>query len=344
MKAADSPIHTNVRAEGARGFALTYLLAMAVGALSVIALFGVALVSLDSVGRLPPPQLANTLCIDEKLRFLHASSAFDAPSFQPTVMAVGSSVSWRTFDGEAVERATAGRAQPFNGGFCGLKMHETAFSTRYFLTRYPSVRDVVTILAPQDMTDCRNSRAQLFDPADVDGYVYGDAWVFPLYLKYFDPFTFVKNVIFTQAGFRWGLVFDRFGGSPIDTEERSARLVYGALDAYDPECFRALSDLATELRADGRRLVVATMPLHPAWLDLYDPQRRHVPQFEQRIDAALAGTGAVHWRPLAFTLEADDFVDAIHIRWSAAQDFSRALVEETRLGQVGPAPASLTRN
>jgi hypothetical protein len=334
MKAAESPIRATVPAEGARPFALSYLLALAVGGLSVIVLFGVALVSLDSVGRLPPPQLANTLCIDEKLRFLRASSSFDAPSHRPTVLAVGSSVSWRTFDGEAVERATAGRATPFNGGFCALKMNETAFTTRYFLERYPSVRDVVTILAPQDMTDCRNARAQIFDPHDVDRYVFGDTWVFPLYLKYFDPFSFVKNIFRMRNAFRWGFAFDRYGGLPIDTKEIHARLIYGNLEAYDAECFTALRGLASELKADGRRLVVATMPLHPDWLERYDPQHRRVSQFEQRIDDALAGTGAVHWRPKGFTLQRDDFVDAIHIRWSAAQGFSRALVEETHLGQL----------
>jgi hypothetical protein len=213
-------------------------------------------------------------------------------------------------------------------------MNETAFTTRYFLDHYPSVREVVTILAPQDMTDCRTARKELFDPDDADRYIYGDAWVFPLYLKYFDPFTFIKNAVLMKTKFRWGLVFDRYGGSPIDTEERSARLVYGALDAYDSTCFAALRGLATELRAEGRRLVVASMPMHPAWLERYDLQRQRMPQFEQRIDEALAGTGATYWRPKSFALEPEDFVDAIHIRWTAAQDFSRALVEETRLGQA----------
>lgn len=333
MKVAESPVRASSASEGSRPFAASYLLALAVGALGVIVLFGVTLVGLDSVGRLPPPQLANNLCIDEKLRYLHASSAFDAPSYKPNVLAVGSSVSWRTFDGDAVERATDGQVQSFNGGFCGLRMNETAFTTRYFLDRYPSVREVVTIIAPQDMTDCRNPRAQLFDPGDADRYIYGDAWVFPLYLKYFDPFTFIKNVVLMKTMFRWGVAFDRYGGLPIATEEHQTRLVYGTLDAYDSSCFTALHDLATELRSEGRRLVVASMPMHPGWLDRYDPEGRRMPQFEHRIDEALAGTGATYWRPQGFTLKRDDFVDAIHIRWSAAQDFSRALVEETHLGQ-----------
>ena len=334
MKAAESPVRMSAASEGVRPFSSRYLLALAIGALGVIVLFACALVGLDSVGRLPPPQLANNLCVDEKLRYLQASSAFDAPSFQPAVLAVGSSVSWRTFDGEAVDRASGGRVQSFNGGFCGLKMNETAFTTRYFLDRYPSVREVVTIIAPQDMTDCRNARAQLFDPNDADDYIYGDAWVFPLYLKYFDPFTFIKNVVRMKRAFRWGVAFDRYGGLPIATEEHQTRLVYGKLDAYDPSCFAALRGLANELRAEGRRLVVASMPMHPGWLDRYDPERQRMPQFERRIDEALADTGATYWRPKHFALERDDFVDAIHIRWSAAQDFSRALVEETRLGQA----------
>jgi hypothetical protein len=335
MKAAESPIHATTQSEGARHFTPSYLLALAIGALGVIALFGVTLVALEGAGRLPPPQFANNLCIDEKLRFLRSSAIFDDPAFAPEVLAVGSSVTWRTLDGEAVERATSGRARFFNGGFCGLKVNETAFTMRYFLERYPSVREVVTVLAPQDLTDCRASDTRVFDAADVDRYVYGNAWVFPLYLKYFDPFTFAKNValIANKDVFRWNRGFDRFASLPMDTTDTPERLVYGKLDAFDPACFEALRDLAVELRDGGRRLIVATMPMNPAWVSRYDPQRRLMWQFTQRVREALAGTTATLWDShAALALRREDFLDAIHIRWSAARNYSRALVRETGLG------------
>lgn len=337
MKAAESPIHAAAPADGARPFTPSYLLALAVGALGVIVLFGLTLVGLDQAGRLPPPQLANNLCIDEKLRFMRTSAIFDDARFAPEILAVGSSVTWRTLDGEAVERATAGRARFFNGGFCGLKVNETAFTMRYFLERYPSVREVVTILAPQDLTDCRATDTRVFDTADVDRYIYGDAWVFPLYLKYFDPFTFAKNVflIASQDVFRWNRGFDRFASLPMDTTDTPERLVYGKLNAFDSTCFEALRSLASELHEGGRRLIVATMPMNPAWVARFDPQRRLMPHFAQRVREALAGTAATLWDAhAALALRREDFLDAIHIRWSAARVYSQTLVRETGLGQV----------
>ncbi len=352
VKAAESPIRASAPAEGTHTFAPSYLLAMAVGALGIIVLFALTMVSLDRAGYLPPPQIANNLCVDEKLRFLRNSPVFDSPSFAPDVLAVGSSVTWRTLDGEAVERAAAGRARFFNGGFCALKVNETAFTMRYFLERYPSVREVVTILAPQDLTDCRTTDARVFDAADVDSYVYGNAWIFPLYLKYFDPFTFAKNVYILRSKdlFRWNRGFDRFGSLPMDTREINHKLVYGKLEPFDPACFDALRALAKEVQAGGRRLIVATMPMNPAWVDRYDQQHQLMPRFVELVRTALTGTSATLWDAhTALSLRREDFLDAIHIRWSAAQDFSRALVEETRLGQWGmgetrPGPTSITRN
>lgn len=320
----------------ARQFAPRYLWAMATGALAVVAFFAATLVGLDRLGHLPPPQIANDLCADEKLRFLRNSPAFRSPAFAPDVLIVGSSVSLRQFDGEAVEHVTNGRVRALNGGFCGLKINETAFATRFFLGRYPSIQEVVTVVAPQDLTKCRSSEAEIFDAGDVRRYVYGDAWVLPFYLKYFDPFTFAKNVYMLAAGhvFRWSSGFDRYGALPYDTDQRQTRLVYGALAAFDPTCFQALRALADELKAENRRLVVAAMPMHPHWTARYDPERRRMRELEARLDDALAGTGAQLWRPGTFALTADDYVDAIHIRWSAAKRFSRALARETGLGQA----------
>jgi hypothetical protein len=339
MKAAESSTGQAIPRQEPRHFAAGYLLAMVIGATGLIVFVGLVLVALSSLGHLPPPQFANSLCIDEKLRFLRESPVLAAPGYQPDVLIAGSSVSWRHFDGEAVEQATGGRAKAFNGAFCGLTMSETVFATRYFLARYPSVREVVTIMAPQDLTKCSAKRPQIFQPEDVDRYVYGDGWAFPFYLKYFDPYTFVKNVVRKASNtvFRWGPAFDRFAALPIATDEPQSRLVYGPLDAYDPACFEALGALADELEASGRRLIVAAMPMHPAWLDRYDPERRRMRELEAGLAQALAGSRAVLWHPRTFALRADDFVDAIHIRWSAAKAFSYALVQETGLGQMAVA-------
>jgi hypothetical protein len=323
-------------AAGTAGFAASYLVAMGAGAVAIIALFGITLLLLDRAGILPPPQIANHLCVDDKLRFLRTSQLFDPADFAPTVLAAGSSATWRSLDGEAVESAAA-HARFFNGGFCGLKLNETAFAARYFLARYPSIREVVTILAPQDMTECQKADARFFDPATVDRYVYGGGLVFPLYLQYFDPFTFVSNVfrIAADRDVRWDGGYDRFAGLPMDTTETPDKLVYGALDPFDPACFEALRALALELRAAGVRLVIATMPVNPAWLQRYDPHQRRMAELANRLEQALDGTSATLWKAHTnLSLQRADFLDAVHIRWTAARAYSRALVRETGLSST----------
>ena len=53
----------------------------------------------------------------------------------------------------------------------------------------------------------------------------------------------------------------------------------------------------------------------------------------RHIQRAVAGTGAIFWDANRdFQMNPSDFTDAIHIRWSAAKVFSRALVLATGLG------------
>lgn len=290
---------------------------------------------LGVAGLLPPPQIANNLCADEKLAYLRTHRFQD-----PVVLAVGSSVTWRGFDGEAVTQVTGGRRATLNGAFCGLKMNQIAFTARYFVARYPSVRDVITIVAPQDFTECARTRERVFDPDDADDYVYRGAAVFPLYLKYFDPITLVKNALILKA-LRDGelaldsMEFDPYGGAPLDTALSRPDLVYNALPPLDPACFRDLRRLATLLASEGRRLIVVTAPVHPAWVERYDPQRAMMTNLADGIQTALAGTTAVFWDAhRAFAVANDQFIDAIHIRWAAAKELSRALVAATGVGRI----------
>ncbi len=325
--------------ERARSFSAAYPAALIGSALVTLCLFWIGLLLLDDRRVLPPPQLANNLCVDQKLHYLREN-----PVNPPDVLAVGSSVTWRGFDGDAVTNATGGRAATLNGAFCGLKLNQTVFTARYYLERYPHIRDVVTIIAPQDAAECGKTDAQVFDAADVDRYVYAGGWDFLFYLKYFDPFNFIKNVAILSE-LKGGALpldamkFDRYGGALLDTRLSQPDLVYGKLPPLDQACFAALRELATDLSDAGKRLIVVTMPIHPLWIEKYDPTQAVLSDLASNIRSALAGTSAVFWNAdKSFAMAPESFIDAIHIRRSAAQHFSRALVSETGLGQVAGRP------
>jgi len=317
-----------------RAIPASYLAVLAGCALGILLFCGLGLAALNEVGLEPPPQFSNNLCLDEKLEWLRQH-----PAAAPTVLAVGSSVTWRNFDGDAVREATGGRAAALNAAFCGLRMNQIAFTAEYFLARLPTVRDVLTIVAPVDLAECSTVRTRVFDPADVDGYVYRQRWKYPYYLKYFDPLVLARNVWIIDRMQRGGLPldavsFDRYGGAPLDTAASRPTLVYGALLPHDPQCFSALHDLAQRVTAGGKRLVVVMEPMSPAWIADYDPDGTGLRQLAGEIRAALAGSSAVLWNPGTDAhLRAEEFIDAIHLRLPAARRFSRAIVDATDLGQ-----------
>src|SRR6185312_6681898 len=272
-------------------------------ALALLSLLWLGLAAFDHFDLLPPPQLSNNLCMDQKLAYFRAH-----PVEEPTILATGSSVTWRNFDSSAVLQASGGRAVPLNGAFCGLKMNQTAYVTEYLVGRIPSIQEVMTILAPQDLIDCKTTNPRVFDPADVDDFVFRRSSEFAFYLKYFDPLTLIKNVFILRAMRTGGLPFDeirmdRYGDAPLDTKA-SRDLTYGALPPLDPE-----------------------------WKTQYDPDGAVMRNMTHHIRQALAGSGAVFWDANHnFAMDPDAFIDAVHIRWSAAKIFSRALIVATGLG------------
>jgi hypothetical protein len=310
-----------------------YLATLGGMAIGLVALFWFSLGAINRLGLLPPPQLSNNLCIDQKLAYLRENTIE-----QPTILTVGSSVAWRSIDNAVFREASDGRNMPLNGAFCGLKMNQTEFTTGYLLSHYPSVHSVVLVLSPLDVTECSTTNARVFDPNDVDNFVFCRGVEFTFYLKYFDPLTLAKNVLILRP-MRDGalpldaMVIDRYGDAPLRTDVSRKDLVYGKLASPDPACLTSLSKLATDIKEQGRRLIVVTMPMSPIWKASFDPSGAVMHGMTRDIHRAVAGTGAIFWDANRdFPMDPGDFTDAIHIRWSAAQVFSRALMLATDLG------------
>ena len=327
-KEEGAAVGTLDRRNGFRG----YLLSLSAGLILAVALFWLALFALDRTENLPPPAFSNSICLDEKLSFLR-----DNPIESPNLLVIGSSVAWRHVDGNAFVNAIPG-ARPMNGAFCGLFANQSIYVGNWLLDRMPDVRHVVMIADPQDFGGCWRVPDAVFDRSDVSAYVYDRASPWGYYMRYFSPRSLARNALDIKAKraglIEWDLlVFNRYGDGPLPTA-RSRELLYGKPEALDRNCFAALSALGERLEAEGRQFTMVSTPLHPEWKQLYDPDGSFLADFDQRIQDSLGATGTYwnadkDWQP-----PENAFVDAVHMRWSAAQAFSGALAEQLSSANV----------
>jgi hypothetical protein len=327
----DASTDTNAgNAAAAPAFAFRrYLAFVLLGVSGALAAFYGALLMLQSTDNLPPPAFANSLCIDEKLSFMR-----EQPAGSPNLLVIGSSVAWRHFDGATVASQSKGVLKPLNGAFCGLHVNQSAFTANWLLDRLPSIRQVVLIAAPQDFSECSINRQAIFNRQDADDYVYGGASPWPYYLRYFSPVSLMGNARRVKAR-RANLVeldplvFTAYGDGPLKTADSLLGLGYGQSKPLDPTCFQALESLAQRLQKEGRPFTVVSSPLHPDWKTTEDASGEFINDFDARLVQSLKATSARFWDADSELKTSNAaFTDALHLRWSAAQDFSIALAKQ----------------
>lgn len=298
-----------------------YLIWMGVGLFGSLALFAGLILGLRVTGHLPPPAFSNSLCADEKLAFMR-----EHPVQAPNLLVVGSSVAWRHFDGQTVADQAPG-VRPLNGAFCGLHANQAVYVANWLLDRELTVQQVLMIVDPLDFAGCSSVAAAVFDRGDADAYVYGQGSAWLPYMRYFTPGSLLRNARTVKAQ-RAGLVefdpliFNRYGDGPLQTRN-SRELLYGQPEALDPTCFAALDSLAQRLKREGRQLTVVATPLHPQWKAGHDSQGRLLAEFDGALRQTLDRSGAKFWNAdRDYAVGESAFVDAIHLRWSAAQALS----------------------
>lgn len=303
-----------------------YLLAVLAGILGSCVLFVSLLEGLDRSGHLPPPAFANSLCADEKLRFLR-----DRPVDPPNLLVIGSSVAWRHIDGEGLVRMLPG-TRPLNAGFCGLRANQTAFVANWMLDRYPTVRHVLMVLSPQDLTRCAATPSELFDREDVDRFVHGNAMRWRYYFKYFDPVSLARAA-FTIKDRREGkadfddLVFTAYGDGPLRTK-LTRELGSEDKDPIDPACFVALRSLMARLDREDIAFSVVTTPVHPEWIAEDHDRLAVLKDIDDRLRALTAPDGSSYWNAATeWRVPTSSFTDAIHLRWPAAREFTNAVAQ-----------------
>ena len=312
-----------------------YLLALSAGLLGALGLFWLALFGLERTENLPPPAFSNNLCVDEKLDFLRNN-----PIEAPNLLIIGSSVAWRHVDGDALVREIPA-AKPLNGAFCGLFANQAVYVANWLLDREPSIRHVVMVADPQDFTGCWRVPDAVFSRTDVDAYLAEQATPWGYYMRYFSPRSLVRNALTIKdqrAGLsEWDpLVFNRYGDGPLVTDDSRA-LLYGQPEALDRNCFNALKALSQRLEQEGRSFTMVATPLHPQWKEKYDADGSFLADFDNRILASLGDGGALYWNAdKDWQAPLSAFVDAVHLRWSAAQQFSGALASRLRAQVAKP--------
>lgn len=319
-----SPESSVVRANSAMR---RYLVALTAGGITAIGFLGLSLVGLNALGALPPPQMSNSLCMDEKLN----SMRLDRPT-NPNLLVVGSSVAWRHFNAPAAI-ALDPSLRPYNAGFCGAKITQTEQVTRWLTHRLPSVKRVVLMASPFDFVECANSESSRFDVAEADRFVFGGESRATLYARYFDPVTLVLNARNIRAQRRVvssldPLVQDRFGDAPSEPE-KSRGLFYGSAGELDPQCFAALNRTARNLDAAGIAFDVVLTPTQSDWNKLYGEPNQFSARLRSAVQRSLAGSDAELVGSTAPPPD-DAFYDAIHFRWSSTGAYTQALLSSMR--------------
>lgn len=320
--AVNPPRNANVgpaRGTDTRG----YLLAVLAGGMLMIGLMLAIVRLLDWYDALPPPQLANSLCVDEKLRFMK-----DHPPRNPNLLVVGSSVAWRHFNSPAAMKADA-TARPYNAGLCGQMISQTAQVTRWLLPRLPTVRRVMLIASPVDFQDCSSTPGAGMNLDDADAYVFGGRPAWRYYLRYFDPVGFIGNTRGlserrTKATDYDTLRMNAFGDGPANPA-LSRGMHYTQIRTFDPECFRALSTMASSLRSAGLEFTVVLTPVHPDWIERYDADGRVLGKLRATIASATTPVDA-RFLDEHRLLNRASFYDAIHLRAGATAGFTQAIM------------------
>lgn len=302
-----------------------YLGSLLGGLLAAFVMFYIALLALQATGHLPPPPFSNNLCVDEKLSFMREHQVVS-----PNLLVIGSSVAWRHFDSATVARMVPG-TRPLNGGFCGLIANQSIHAGNWLLDRNPTVQQVVMIVSPEDFSGCRASDGATFDRKDVDAFVYEGRSPWWFYMRYFSPRSLLRNASRVKeqrannAEFE-PLVFTPFGDGPLATTK--TREVGDQPNSFDPTCFVALQSLAGRLQREGRSLLVVTTPVHPDWKASKDPKGAFIGELDAQISRVLKPAGGRFWNAaVEWNAAREAFTDVIHLRWSAAQNFSAALAQ-----------------
>jgi hypothetical protein len=275
---------------------------------------------------MPPPAVSQVEALDFKFRHLR-----NRRDLHPDVIAVGSSMTWRHFDGEKFE-AHSGLSF-LNGGTSFLRVHQSRYLADFYVEMYDADYFVMLTSLP-DFEDCTTIPASLFNRDDVKDYVTGTRPEWFYYLKYLTLARYVRTGLELpkrMEPLEGDLWQDEYASGPLHVPDMGLR--YGRQD-FDPECLRQLHLMSDDLAQAGRRFLVALIPVHPAYLQKYSDTQERLIALHDQIQTSLRSNGHDIVMLADDSYLADDFFDAFHLQWPAVQRLSAAVGEQVGVRSV----------
>ncbi|WP_037460131.1 hypothetical protein [Skermanella stibiiresistens] len=283
------------------------------------------LATLAATNRLPAPPITATNCIDEKFKFLHETTIRE-----PSLIAVGSSVTWRNLDFSIFEQRYGKAVQPLNAAPCFLHVDQTAFLTDFLLDGMPSVKTVLSVFSMRDFQSCPAGGGAFFKPEDARDYVFGGSDAWHLYFKNFRPNAFLRDVV-NLAEMRSGelidapLVMDRYGSGPLKLPEGDIRDNV----SVDPACMTHLRAMSDMLARRGIEFVVVLFPPMPSWIEAYDPGGARDAAFRADVSRHLNLLNTVLIDTTkGLNLKDSDFTDHAHLQWSSVPILTEHVISQ----------------
>jgi hypothetical protein len=286
-----------------------------------VAIFYGGLAVLKALDRLPPPPVSGTWCIDSRFAWLR-----DNPEWtNASVIAVGSSVTWRNlnFDGVSADARDQGVV---NTAPCFLTLNQVRYLTEYFVGSLPATKTVLTVVAPRDLEACSKNPTAFFDRELVREYVSGGGGTWWLYFRNLRPAHLALHVINADTR-RSELQYDRFGSGPLTRATPDT----GRAFVPEPRCYAELTKLANMLKARGIQLIVVTFPVMRGWADRHDDAGLTQSQFRAGVASALAHTNAILVDGMAeWSAPDSSFTDPVHLQWGSTSAFTRFVWKAAR--------------
>lgn len=262
-------------------------------------------VVLAQQGLLPAPPLAATWCIDEKF------AAFrEAPLEDRTLLAVGSSATWRNLDMAVLEQRFPG-TRPYNAAPCYLHIDQTAFLAETLLERMPAVETVLTVVAPRDFESCPIEAREFFDTRLFNAYLDGVVPAWMPYVTGFRPLYLARTALELRNGREpapEAVAEDRYGSSILRNPHH-----WRPEPVFDAACYAGLTALEEAAAAKGARLVVASLPVMPEWKARFDPEGKLIESWTRAMAAALREPSSILIDGRKLEWDDGRFADPVHV-------------------------------
>jgi hypothetical protein len=298
----------------ARRFNLVFLTALLTGLLGVALILAFFKVE----GVLPPTPITGTGCIDVKFDYLRTRPIEDV-----TLLALGSSVTWRNLNVDALQVTRPDR-QAVNAATCYLYVNQTAHWAGYLLPHAPRTKIVLTVVSPRDFQQCPAAADAFFDADEATDLLFEGASPWPIYATNLRLRGFFGQGLgaLTDDFVRVELKQDAHGSAPLFVP-----LPFDFKISLDGRCMQQLGELERVVTERGARLVLVHFPTQPDWRAKHDPTGEKVAAFKQQVRATLQAPTTVVIDGAEHAVKPDQFADPMHLLWPATAAFSTFIAE-----------------